>query len=447
MRWQDKYRSKVISPEQAAGLVKPGDVVSMPLQMHPRAIAMALAERREELHDVTLVAEWSEDYPWLQPGWEQTFIIKDIFGTRYTRQGLKERRIDWVPWPFSLGSDITRQGHTGRSSACHYADFFLFRVTPPNEEGYCSFGHTLFYTPSAARSARTAIALVDPDLIWTCGERIHISEIDYLVESVQKESARLEQYVPIPSEEEQGIADVIAANIASLIHDGDTIQVGLGTSSEAIWDFLEDKNDLGVDSEIITPKTTELMKQGIITGKNKNINKGKVTCSCLMAWPHPSTPPALKFTAHNPIFEFCDISYICNIPRIASNDNMVAINAIIAVDLIGQAAVDSLGPVPLSGPGGGPEYLLGAHYSKGGRSISTITTTAKGGTISRIVPRLEKGTMVSIPSFYMDYLVTEYGIVNLENKSRRERAEAIISIAHPDFQPELRKAARELFWP
>ena len=135
MRWQDKYRDKVITPEQAASLVKPGDVVSFPLQMHPRAIALALAGRKEELHDVTLVAEWSEDYPWLQPGWEKTFIVKDVFGTRYTRQGLNERRIDWVPWPFSLGSDISRQGQTGRNSACHYADFFLFRATPPNEKG------------------------------------------------------------------------------------------------------------------------------------------------------------------------------------------------------------------------------------------------------------------------------------------------------------------------
>jgi len=166
-----------------------------------------------------------------------------------------------------------------------------------------------------------------------------------------------------------------------------------------------------------------------------------------MAWPDPSTPPALQFVDNNPMFEFRDISYIANVPRVASNDNLVAINAVMAIDLIGQAVIDSLGSVPLSGPGGQPEYLIGSHYSQGGRAISTITTTAKGGTISRIVPQLEKGAMVAIPSFYMDYLVTEYGVVNLENKSRRERAEAIISIAHPDFQPELRKAAKKLFWP
>ena len=126
---------------------------------------------------------------------------------------------------------------------------------------------------------------------------------------------------------------------------------------------------------------------------------------------------------------------------------MVAINAVIAVDLIWQAVIDSLGSTPLSGLGGQPEYLIGSHYSRGGRSISTVTTTARGGTVSRIVPQLDSGAMVAIPSFYMDYLVTEYGIVNLENKSRRERAEAIISVAHPDFQPELSKAARRLFWP
>ncbi|MBA7700661.1 putative butyrate:acetyl-CoA coenzyme A-transferase [subsurface metagenome] len=447
MRWQDKYRAKLITAEQAAALVKPGDVVAFPLQLHPRAIAMALAERREELHDVTLVGEWSEDHPWLQPGWGKTFIIKDVYGTRYTRQGLRERWIDWVPWPFSFSSDISRQGQTGRSGACHGADFFMFRVTPPNEDGYCSFGHSLFYTPSAVKSAKTAIALVDPSLIWTCGDYVHVSELDYLVEPVLKESIQLSQYVPIPSKEEQGLADVIAAHIASLIHDGDTIQVGIGTSSEAIWQFLGDKNDLGLDTEILVPETVELIKKGVFTGKRKNVNKEKVVCSALMTWPHPSTPPALQFVDNNQMFEFCDISYIANVPRVASNDNMVAINAVIAVDLIGQAVIDSIGSVPLSGPGGQPEYLIGSHYSRGGRSISTLNTTAKGGTVSRIVPQLDKGAMVAIPSFYMDYLVTEYGVVNLENKSRRERAEAIISVAHPDFQSELRKAAKKLFWP
>ena len=283
MRWQDKYGDKLITPQQAAGMVKSGDVVALPLQVHPGAIAVALAGRKEELHDVTLVAEWSEDYPWLQPGWEKTFNVKDIFGTRYTRQGLRERRVDWIPWTFSLGSDISRQGETGRNSACHYADFFLFRVTPPNEDGYCSFGHSLFYTPSAARTARTSIALVDPGLIWTCGDCVHVSELDYLVESVAEESIQLSQYVPIPTEGEQGLADVIATHIASLIHDGDTIQVGIGTSSEAIWQFLGDKNDLGLDTEIIVPETVELIKKGLFNGKRKNINKDRVICSALMA--------------------------------------------------------------------------------------------------------------------------------------------------------------------
>jgi 4-hydroxybutyrate CoA-transferase len=149
----------------------------------------------------------------------------------------------------------------------------------------------------------------------------------------------------------------------------------------------------------------------------------------------------------NPDFELYDVSHICNVPRIASIDNMLSINTAIAIDLNGQAVISHLGPTPISGPGGQVEYTIGSHYSKGGRCFLTLLSTAKGGTVSRIVPQLVPGSVVLIPNIYVDYLVTEHGIVNLECKSDRERAEAIISVAHPDFQPDLRKAARKMFYP
>ncbi len=252
--------------------------------------------------------------------------------------------------------------------------------------------------------------------------------------------------LPDPTEWEQ--AQVIGALAADLVRDGDTIQIGIGTPSEAVMEFLGDKNGLGVYSELIFPQITQLMAQGVITGAERNRGRGKVTTACLWLSPDdPQARPAIDFVDRNRQLEFRDISYLCQVPRIAANRNMVSINTALAIDLLGQAVIDHIGPVPISGPGGQVEFCIGTHYSPGGRSITCLLSTARGGTVSRILPQLEPGTVVQLPLSYMDYLVTENGVVNLEGKSRRERAEAVISVAHPDFQPELHRAARQLFWP
>jgi len=257
-----------------------------------------------------------------------------------------------------------------------------------------------------------------------------------------------EVVVPVPSAEEQEIAQVIGANAASLVNDGDSIEIGAGTAAEATIDFLGDKNELGIDSELTYVQIVDLVKRGVITGKRKNVDLGKVVNSCFWTYAEdPKVPEALEFITENPTFEFRDISTMCNVPRIASQDNMVAINSILAVDLLGQVVITHLGSTPISGPGGQVEYCIGAHYSKGGRSIAMLSSTALRGKVSRIIPKLEAGTAVMIPMVYLDYLVTEYGIANLDCKSRWERADALISVAHPDFQPELRTAAKEMFYP
>jgi 4-hydroxybutyrate CoA-transferase len=252
----------------------------------------------------------------------------------------------------------------------------------------------------------------------------------------------------VPYQEEFEVAQVIGANAASLINDGDTLEIGTGTAAEAVMSFLGNKNDLGIDSELTYVQIIELVKRGVITNKRKTVDAGKTVCSCFWTYPaDPRVPDALKYITNNPSVEFRDISTICNPPRIASQNNMVAINSILAVDLLGQIVITHLGTTPISGPGGQVDYNIGSHYSRGGKSISMLTSTALGGKASRIVPKLEAGTAIMIPMVYLDYLITENGIVNLDCKSRRERAEAIISVAHPDFQSELKKAAREMFYP
>ena len=223
----------------------------------------------------------------------------------------------------------------------------------------------------------------------------------------------------------------------------------MGTAAEAIRDFLGDKNDLGIDSEVIYSYTIDLVKRGVVTGKNKNVDTGKVTAANLQLYGRnePASIESLAYVKNNPGFLFRDISTQCNVGRIASQDNMVAVNNILGVDLLGQVVITHLGPIPITGPGGQVDFCVGAHYSRGGRSISMLKSTALDNTVSRIVPTFEAGTVIMIPMVYLDYLVTEYGIANLDCKSRRERAEAIISVAHPDFRDELTQAAIKMFYP
>lgn len=446
MTWKQKYADKLVSADQAARFIKSGDKVVVAMFAEPRSILSALETRREELQDVTLLSHWVEIHPWFEPGWEKSFNIQSGFITPATRIGHRERRFDWVPSAFGL-SDGLRHQEAMRGSIYANADVFLVKVSPPNKHGWCSFGHNIWYSPVAARTAKMVVVEVDNSVIWTYGDQIHISQIDYLVEGAIFEGLPATTAATPPVDDFEK-AEVMGAHVASLMRDGDCFEIGTGTPSEMAMTFLEIKNNLSVDSEMIYPQMVDLIKKGVIDGKFNNIHPGKTLTTCLYAFRgDPRTPGAIDYVDQNPQFEFRDVSYICNVPRIASIDNMVSINTAIAVDLNGQAVISHLGPVPVSGPGGQVEYCIGSHYSKGGRSITCLLSTAKGGSVSRIVPQFEAGSVIMIPNIYVDYLVTEYGIANLDCKSARERAEVLISVAHPDFRDELRDAARKLFWP
>lgn len=454
IKWQDHYKNKLITYEKAAKLVKPGHKIVFPLTGPVVPFGLALAARKNELEKevkktgkrVTVLSHWTSDFPFLHRGWENIFDVKDAFVMRYTRDGIKERRIDWVPSIFGL-SNGARQENSDRGKIYSYADMFVFKVTPPNANGFCSFGHSPWVTPVSSRTAKVAIAEIDPAIPWCYGDYIHVDEIDWLLEAPVEQPKGITSF-PIPPVEEYEMAQVIAANIASLIKDGDVLEIGTGTPTEAILDFLDDKNDIGMDSELIYPKVIELMRKGVITNKRKKINTGKTLASCLFYYAgDPNAQSVIDFVRENPVFEFKDISFLANVPRIAATDNMVSINTALSIDLKGQPVLDHLGRVPLSGPGGQVEYTIGAHYSKGGKSILCILSTAKEGTISRIVSEHQAGSVIELPLTYVDYLVTENGVANLDCKSTRERVEAIISVANPKFQDELRNAATKLYWP
>lgn len=448
-RWQDRYKEKLITAEQAAKLIKSGDKVVFSLMAQPKTLGLALAQRRDELRGVTLTSNWTEDYPWFQEGWTESFLVQTGFVVRLTREAMRQKRIDWIPALFGLHDGVRYKASMMRDGVYHGADYFMCKVTPPNDEGLCSFGNHFWYSPTALRTAKVAVAEVDETLPWTYGDNIHVGEIDYLVEPLPiTDAVSLTGAVPIPPVEDQERSQVIAAHVASLIKDGDTLEIGTGTPTESVLDFVGDKNDLGIDSEQIYAQQIELIKEGVFTGKRKNVDQGKHVATSLFLYGGDSrNAAAISSIDRNPVYEFCDISRLCNVPRIASINNMIAINAAISVDLLGQANVSHLGTIPISGPGGGTEYTIGAHYSKGGVSVICLLSTARGGTVSRIIPQHEKGAVLLIPCVFIDYLVTEHGMVNLSGKTSRQRAEALISIADPKFQPWLKEEAKRIFWP
>jgi len=320
-------------------------------------------------------------------------------------------------------------------------------VSPPDKDGFCSFGSALWNKRSYCKRARNVIVELNDALIRTGGSNfIHVSEIDYFVTHTPTERAPgttdiLGRKTVGPG----GIEKRIAEYVGDIIQDGDTIEVGVGGVAEWITQLgvLENKNDLGVHSENLPRGTATLVMNGVITGKYKTNHPGKVISTACGG----GTKKEMDFINMNPIFELYGSDYVLDPRVIASHDNMVAINAALAVDLTGQIASESIGPVMVSGTGGQLALAIGTSLSRGGRNVNVLTSTAQGGNVSRIVPRLEPGSIVTVPRTLADIVVTEYGIARLKGKTQRQRAEELINIAHPNFRNELRMEARRLFWP
>ena len=437
MALQCNYGEKVISAEQAAKLVKSGDLVRFAAGKAPLPVLKALAKRNGELRDVTIM----QCYPaqasplWSDPNYQKSFTMVTDYVSDLNREGIRSRLVDFLPVDYP---QYFTQAMAGRTNTWN-PDIFFASVSPPDEKGYCSFGHCLWYSKDLAQRAKLFVAEIDPTLIRTYGDNfIHVSEIDYLVE----ETEPISWSTPPPAPEDREIIDVIGKLAASLIHDGDTIQMGIGPLSESLGLFLENKNDLGIHSEIMTVAHVELVKKGIATGKRKTLHRGKAVSAFVVG------AADLEFVNNNPAFELYSVLYINRITTIAAQYHQVAVNSCLAIDLTGQVSAESFGgPVMYSGIGGQMDFMMGAMHSEGGRSIMLLQSTARRGALSRIVPHLDPGTVVTTPRTYMDNIITEFGIANLAGKTQRQRAEALIEIAHPDFRSELRNQARKLFWP
>lgn len=436
--WRERFRDKLVSADAAVGRVQSGHLVRLVMGPVPVTLINALARRRDELRDVRVhQGATRHPLPWAtaEPGWDERIQFITDFTSVFVRPAVTARRADFAVTDYGIASKVLTGGRQDGLSA----DVFMALVSEPDEQGCVSFGYSLWHSKTLMRAAKLRIAEVGRDVLRTCGEnRVHLSEFDLLVEQI-------DPHVPAPppelGPERIEVTEVIGAYVSTLVNDGDTIQVGTGTLSSCMGSYLTEKRDLGIDAEILVASVIELVKGGAATGRYKTHCPGVATGSFIV-------PGAdFAFCADNPRIELRAIEWTNDLPRIAGIRNLVAINQASMIDLTGQVASESIGPVMYTGPGGQLVWTMGALIAPGGRAIHVLPSTAQNGRISRIVAQLDPGTIVTVPRAWVDYVVTEYGIANLQGLTQRQRALALIDLAHPAFRDQLRREARRLFWP
>ncbi len=433
--------SKVVNPEQAVEAVKSNDdVVLANFCGEPRYLPSALMDRATELKGVRIFhvavrGPFQERY--LEPGMEKHIRCATTLSGRSkcVRQALKQGNADFYAVTFAGVPRLLREGD-------FKSNVFMLTVSPPDKQGYCSLGVSVDYAWGALeRPPRVIIAEINPNMPRTYGRTfLHISRIDYVVE-VNEPLFELEQF-PITD-----IEKTIGGYVAELIEDGATLQVGYGGLSEAVIYFLKGKKDLGIHTEIVPEGVKELIECGAVTNARKSIHQGKVLCTF-----HGGTKKLYDWLDNNPLFEMQPVDYT-NDPRvIVSNRKLVAINAALQVDLFGNIYSDVLGlRDQYSGAGGQLDFAVACSMADDAKFVTVLPATAGNDAFSRIVahPTLDEGNaqasqIPTVPRYFADYVVTEYGIARLKGKSNSERAKSLIKVAHPNFRSMLHKQAKQI---
>jgi acyl-CoA hydrolase len=430
MSWKIEYAKKVQTPDEALRAVESGmRVYIQPGCAEPETLVEALMRRGPAVHDVEIVHMMTMGCaPYVAPEMEGHFRHNAVFIGANVRDAINDGRADYTPIYLSEIEGLFESGAMP-------LDVALIEVSPPDAHGYCSFGVGVDTTLTAAKCARFVVAQVNSCMPRTYGDSfIHVNDIDAVVESSR----------PLCSIKKAEITDLhvaIARNVAGLIEDGAVVQTGIGGIPDAVLPFLSDRKDLGVHSEMVSDGVIPLIEAGVITGERKNFKPRKIILGFALG-----TKRLFDFLDNNPIFEFHPTSYTNDPAFIARNDNMVAINSALQIDLTGQVCSDSVGNQFYSGIGGQVDFIRGASRSKGGKPIIAIPSTAKQGKISRIVPMLSPGAGVVTSRGLVRYVVTEYGVAYLHGKTVRERAQALIEIAHPSFREELYEYCEKTKW-
>src|SRR5215471_19291530 len=430
MSWEVEYRKKLRTPEEALLFVQSGmRVYIQPGCAEPETLVEALMQRGPRVEDVEIVHMLTMGVaPYVAPEMAGHFRHNAVFIGPNVRDAINDGRADYTPIYLSEIEGLFESGAMP-------LDVALVQVSPPDTHGFCSFGIGVDTTLTAAKEARFVVAQVNDQMPRTFGDSfIHISDIDVVVESSR----------PLCEMKKPEITELhkaIARNVAGLIDDGAVLQTGIGGIPDAVLAFLGDRKQLGVHSELVSDGAIPLIESGVITGERKSFKPRKVIVGFVLG-----TKKMFDFVDNNPIFEFHPTAYVNDPSLIARNDNMVAINSALQVDLTGQVCSDSIGNHFYSGIGGQVDFLRGASRSKGGKPIIAISSTAKDGAISRIVPTLDPGAGVVTSRGLVRYVVTEFGVAYLHGKSIRERTKALIEIAHPKFRDGLYEYCEQTKW-
>ncbi len=433
MDWTSQYQSRVVTADEAVEVIQSGNRLFMTGNVSvPQQLLAALVKRAPAVKDVEICQALSvgpADY--VSPAVEGHLRVNTLFISANVRKAVQEGRADFTP---VLLSEFPLLFKTGVLPV----DVALVHVSPPDEHGFCSLGVEVGLTKSPAESAKIIIAEVNEQMPRTLGDSfIHVSRLNCIV-PVNYPVAEL----PQGGEGDDAISQKIACYIAELIPDGATMQMGIGAIPDAVLNFLGDKRDLGIHSEMFSDGVVRLVEKGVITNSRKTLHPGKIVVGFILG-----TQSLYHWADDNPLCEFHRQEYVNDPFVIAQNDKMVAINSAIEVDLTGQVCADSIGPKLYSGVGGQVDFIYGASRSKGGVPVIALpsTTTLRDGTlISRIVCMLKQGAGVVTSRNHVHYVVTEYGVASLYGKTIRQRAQQLINVAHPDFRADLEKQARSL---
>lgn len=427
--WKSIYAERCTTAREAviAG-IKSGDKLVLGHSVAtPDAVMEALYQERERFEGLTTfhLLYLGEAYH-LRPEMQAHLKPYTNFVDKVSRPAVADNRVEFVPCHFHEVPSLF-------STGIYSVDVAIVQVSPPNEQGYCSFGIVNDYTKSAAQAAKVVIAEVNKQMPRIEGgdNLIHVSDINHIVEVDRP-------LVAVPPAKVGDLELKIGAYCAELIQDGATLQLGIGAIPDAVLQCVDDRKDLGIHTEMFTDGVMHLMRSGHINGKRKTLNPGKVVTTFVMG-----SQELYEFLDGHPDVEIYPVSYTNDPYIIGQNDNIVSINSCLEIDLTGQVASEAIGLQQFSGTGGQVDFLRGAKRSKGGCSILAFRSTAQNDQISRIVPTLAEGTTVTTGRNEVDYIVTEYGRVRLRGLSLPERAKALCSIAHPKFRPSLEAAIKE----
>ena len=425
--WQTKYGDTIVSADEAVSRIQPGQRVFVGTGCaQPQELVRALAARSAALADIEIVHLLTlGSAPYAKEQLAQHFSVNSFFIAANVRDIIQKGLGDYTP---IFLSDIPRLFSSGQLPL----DVALIQVTPPDEHGVCSLGISVDIVKSAAENASLVIAQVNPQMPRTLGDSsLHVYDVDLLVPA---DVPLIEFDLPAPDE----VTRRIGQYVASLVKDGATVELGLGDISQAALECFKDKRDIGVHTEMLTDSVIDLVEAGVITGVQKSLDRHRIVASFCMG-----TRKLYDLIDNNPAFAFHPTEYVNDPFIIAQQNKMVAINVALEVDLTGQVCADSLGTRFYSGIGGQVDFNRGAARSPGGKAIIALPSTARGGTVSRIVARLAPGAGVVTTRGDVHYVVTEHGVACLHGKSVQERALALISIAHPDFRASLLREAIE----